>query len=137
MDKDTLKALGARLRDARIAAGFSSRDQAERELGLTARQLEAYEQGLRVPDEPLLVRLAEGYRTHPAILRYGDDVLRLAGSRMIAAQMRTAAAVLEQFARDLEGDDIEADHATLDRVEGITPLPDHPEPDEDGREATG
>ncbi|MBX9857411.1 MAG: helix-turn-helix domain-containing protein [Gemmatimonadaceae bacterium] len=114
MDKDTLKALGTRLRDARIAAGFSSRDQAERELGLTSRQLEAYEQGLRVPEEPLIVRLAAGYRTHPAYLRYGDEILKLAGTKVIAAQLRTAAAVLEQIAKDLEGEPTSGDATRKD-----------------------
>lgn len=94
MDREEKRALGARLKAARIAAGYSTRETAEEMLSLPNRGLEAYEQGQRAPDLPTALLLAALYKAHPAVLLFWEDALSTAALAVAAQSLRRAAAVL-------------------------------------------
>lgn len=93
--------IGQRLKQAREAVGLTQVAAAER-LGISQGSLAGYEQGSRQPPEDFLASAAVLYESHPALLRYGEDILRLAGGKLLADQMRAAANILIELAGMVE-----------------------------------
>lgn len=81
-------------------------------LGVSTSTVTAYEQGSRTPDEDYIEALGRESKLHPAVIRYGNDVLVQAANTESARRLRAAAAMLEETARLF--DDVDAmDAASL------------------------
>lgn len=114
------------MKATRARAGLTQADVAAR-LGLGARALEAWEQGSKVPSDATLTALAALYGTHPAVLRYGESVLRDAAAIELHAVATRAAAELRAVADRLAGVVTPIDVAAIDRAaDGPVVMPTAP-----------
>lgn len=71
-------------------------------LHISAASLAAYEQGTRDIPDAMVDAMAEIYGVHPAIFRYGADVLKIAASHETARQLREVAGRLASLADTLQ-----------------------------------
>lgn len=81
--------LAQRLKSARMEAGITQA-KAAAHLGASTASISSYEQGTRDVPDAVLEGLSRLYGVHPAILRYGDDVLRIAATAEIERRLRAA-----------------------------------------------
>jgi transcriptional regulator with XRE-family HTH domain len=86
-----------RLKSARIEAGITQA-KAAAQLGASTASISSYEQGTRDVPEAMFEGMARLYGVHPAILRYGDDVLRIAATAEIRRRLLAASRELARTA---------------------------------------
>lgn len=113
-------ALAERLKSARVAAGITQAKAAS-DLRASTASVSAYEQGSRDVPDAVLEGLARIYGVHPAILRYGEDVLKIAATGEVERRLRVAANELARTA-DLIAQRYAADIETarLTAIEGLS-----------------
>ena len=85
-----METFGGRLKRIREARGLTQAQVTElAQLGKSA--LTQYERDVLVPGEDVLERIGRVLETHPAVLRYGEEVLRVAASAEAQAALRRVA----------------------------------------------
>ncbi len=104
--------LSARLKAAREGAGITQARAAD-QLAVSTASIAAYEQGSRDVPDAMLERMATLYGIAAPVLRYGDEVLRLAALTEVERRVRHAAAALLVVADAIGQSDAELEEAAL------------------------
>jgi transcriptional regulator with XRE-family HTH domain len=109
--------LAKQAKAAREQVGLTQATAAKR-LSTSAASLAAYEQGTRDIPDAMVDGMADLYGIHPAVFRYGKDVLREAALHETARLVRAAATELGELAALLEAPS--ADEALRDDLLATT-----------------
>jgi transcriptional regulator with XRE-family HTH domain len=112
--------LADRIKHARQEAQLTQ-SRAAQFLGVSVASLSSYEQASRDVPDAMIEGMARLYGLHPAILRYGADVLRIAATAELERRLRAAASDLNRMA-DAIADQAHDDAAAIAAADApITP----------------
>ena len=127
------RTLARRAKEAREAVKLTQVEAASR-LSLSVASLAAYEQGSRDIPDATVDALAELYGIHPAVFRYGQDVLYLVAHKDTARRIREVALEITKLADALDVQQRPVDAPALTPDEERAELAKVPKPSAQGRD---